>query len=295
MPSSYVTPSDYSETQHDGTEHLAINNKFIRRFLTVLALHTTAKFHSQGYGLCTAISKNIIVKSGYGIHLTEAVTMRYIAENTNIPVPKVYCSFVHKNTAYIVMEKIQGKPLPVAWKDMPDDALEPILAQLKGFVQELRGLAPPPDTGVENCFGGSLYDSRIPRGNPRFGPFKTIQEFHFWLRHDFKLENYRGPAGDEDWHAAADMIRLQDGPWPPPKFTHGDLNPFNIIIRDGKIAGIIDWEFSGWYPDYWEYTSIWFGSRASTVWQGLIDRFVDPPDPEVFKMEELRNRWWGEF
>jgi aminoglycoside phosphotransferase (APT) family kinase protein len=35
--------------------------------------------------------------------------------------------------------------------------------------------------------------------------------------------------------------------------THGDLTPRNIIVQDCKIAGLIDWEDAGWYPEYWEY------------------------------------------
>ena len=35
--------------------------------------------------------------------------------------------------------------------------------------------------------------------------------------------------------------------------THGDFHPRNIIIKDGVVTGIIDWECAGWYPEYWEY------------------------------------------
>lgn len=80
----------------------------------------------------------------------------------------------------------------------------------------------------------------------------------------------------------------------PPKFTHCDLNPCNILARKGKVVGLIDWEFSGWYPDYWEYTSAWFGSVIRTDWQGMIVKILDQPRPEVLMMEEIRNKWWGE-
>jgi thiamine kinase-like enzyme len=39
-------------------------------------------------------------------------------------------------------------------------------------------------------------------------------------------------------------------------FTHADLHPSNIIINQdhpSKILALIDWEQSGWYPDYWEF------------------------------------------
>ncbi|KAI0155604.1 kinase-like domain-containing protein [Pestalotiopsis sp. NC0098] len=287
-------PSRYDlDAQHHGTEHLAINNTFFRRFLTRCALHTTAKFYSQN-GLCYPISKHKIVKTGHRTHLTEGATMKYLAENTIVPVPRVYCSFLHENRAYIVMERIQGETLPKVWKGLSDEALEGIFTQLRTIIQELQSLPPPPKAGVQSCVGGSLYDSRLPHGNPRFGPFETIQEFHHWLRRGLNPEELKNRERDEDWHEWMEMMKQQDGPWPPPKFTHGDLNPFNILIRDSKIVGIIDWEFSGWYPHYWEYTSAWFGNVVRTEWQGLIDKFLDRPSPEILKMEEVRNKWWGE-
>lgn len=291
---TYVPP-DYQrglETQHNGTEHLAINNTFYRRYLTRLALRSTAKLYSKD-GLCVPISKHRIVKRGHRVHLTEGATMKYLAERTHIPVPKVYCSFLHKNTAYIVMERIQGEELPRAWKRLSQGPLEAIFAQLRQMFQELRALTPPSGTGIESCVGGSLFDSRISRGKPRFGPFKTIQQFHFWLRHDLKPEDLKGREKQPDWDDLQDMMSKQDGPWPPPVFTHGDMNPFNIIVREGNVVGVIDWEFSGWYPQYWEYMSAWFGNVTRTEWQSMLDRFLDRPSPEEFKMEEVRNRWWG--
>jgi aminoglycoside phosphotransferase (APT) family kinase protein len=31
------------------------------------------------------------------------------------------------------------------------------------------------------------------------------------------------------------------------------LQPQNIIVDDGKITGIVDWEYSGLFPDCSEY------------------------------------------
>lgn len=292
MAHPYVPPEYNVEAQHDGTEHLAINNTRLRRFLTRLALRTTAKFYSRD-GLCVPISKHKIVKTGFRVHLTEGATLKYLAENTAIPVPRVYCSFLHRNRAYIVMERIQGDELPTVLKTISQESLESVFSQLRKMLRELRALTPP-STGVESCVGGSLYDSRIPRGNPRFGPFKTIQDFHFWLRRDLKPEDLQDRERDQDWHDLQEMMNRQDGPWPPPVFTHGDLNPFNILVREGNVVGIIDWEFSGWYPHYWEFTSAWFGNITRIGWQSKLDQFLDRPHPEEFKMEEVRNKWWGE-
>ncbi|KAJ5683487.1 hypothetical protein N7462_006652 [Penicillium macrosclerotiorum] len=40
-------------------------------------------------------------------------------------------------------------------------------------------------------------------------------------------------------------------------FTHTDIAPRNIIIDEqSRITGLLDWEYAGWYSDYWEYAQI---------------------------------------
>lgn len=45
-----------------------------------------------------------------------------------------------------------------------------------------------------------------------------------------------------------------------PDGVHCDLAPRNIIVNDGIIAGIIDWEMAGWLPEYWEYFQVYFSN-----------------------------------
>ena len=48
-------------------------------------------------------------------------------------------------------------------------------------------------------------------------------------------------------------------------FTHGDLRQQNIVVKEGVVTGIIDWELAGRYPEYWEYC------RALCVWHWQYD------------------------
>ncbi|KAL2022380.1 hypothetical protein VTK56DRAFT_5447 [Thermocarpiscus australiensis] len=225
--------------------------------------------------------------------------MRFLEARTSIPIPRVHCAFLHKGRAFIVMERIKGQSLANAWMTLTDADRESIFAQLRRMFQELRALSPPPGTGVESCVGGSLRDSRIPRSQPRFGPFKTIQDFHFWLRDGLRLEDIEQPnrknslLSEQDWEDLKEMVTKQGGPWPAPVFTHGDLNPSNIMVRGDQVVGIIDWEFAGWYPYYWEYTSAWYGNLTRRAWQNVINKFLDPY-PDELRMEITRQKWYGE-
>jgi aminoglycoside phosphotransferase len=291
--SGYIRPVDNTSTQHDGTESLAINDTPVRRLLTRLALNTTARFFYAYSGPCVPISKRLIVKTGPFAHLTEAATLAFIASKTSIPVPRAHCAFVRKNRAIIVMDRIQGVSLAEALPALSDVDRKAIFEQLRSMFQELRSLPPPPGVGIESCVGGSLRDSRIPRSWPRFGPFKTVQEFHLWLRHGLWPEDHPERKDDQDWREIKDMAAKQDGPWPPPVFTHGDLNPSNILVQGNRVTGIIDWEFAGWYPHYWEYTSTWYWALMRPWWQDALPNFLNP-HPEELAMEITRRKWWGE-
>jgi hypothetical protein len=185
------------QAQHEGTKGMAIKNTLVRRLTTLIGLKTTARFFKRD-GDCIPISKHLIVKTGPFVHLTEAATLKFVADNTTIPVPKVFCSFLHKDRAYIVMERIQGKSIPAAWKSLSEESRQKIFDQLKAIFRELRTLKPPDDTGVESCLGGSVREGRIPRPLPRMGPLKTVQEFHIFLRDNLRPEEVKDKKNDDD-------------------------------------------------------------------------------------------------
>jgi aminoglycoside phosphotransferase len=294
MTEPHVPAPYHFDTQHNGTYHMAIRNTRMRRFLILMALQTTARLY-RGIGPGAPISKHLIVKSGQFTHLTEAATMEFVAANTSIPVPRVYCSFVHNNEAYIVMERMPGESIGKVWSTLSASDRESILAQLRAMLQELRSLKPPPGTGVQSCEGGSLIDPRNTRSRPRFGLFDSIAEFHVWLRDYFQPTKAKPNHLEEaEWQDLVDMTAKQDTPWPPPVFTHGDLNPSNIFVRGSKVIGIMDWRCAGWYPHYWEYTSAWCGNVTRGAWQRVLHNFLDPY-PEELEMEKTRQRWWGEI
>lgn len=51
----------------------------------------------------------------------------------------------------------------------------------------------------------------------------------------------------------------------PIVFTHNDMHEGNILVSGGHVSAILDWECAGFYPDYWEYATIMFGSRYGSA------------------------------
>lgn len=58
-------------------------------------------------------------------------------------------------------------------------------------------------------------------------------------------------------------------------FTNGDIAPYNIlVVEDGRISGLIDWEAAGYYLEYWEYTTA-YNSAKRAWWFDLVGEVTD--------------------
>jgi thiamine kinase-like enzyme len=59
-------------------------------------------------------------------------------------------------------------------------------------------------------------------------------------------------------------------------FTHGDLQLRNIMVKDGNVSGIIDWELSGWYPEYWEFSKALYLWKWQNDWVDYLMEILQP-------------------
>jgi aminoglycoside phosphotransferase len=235
-------------------------------------------------GSVLMLTKDLCVKYGARLDLVEAQTMLYIAQNTTIPVPKVYFAFTHQGCTYIFMERIRGEMAAKNWVRRSQASKAKVHENLKRNVLELRTLSTQ-SSAIASVTGGSLYDPRMPGEERRFGPFQNVQEFHDWLRDGIQSHKY------DDVQKLIDLHR-QD--WEGPTFTHGDLSSLNILVRGDDVVGIVDWETAGWYPSYWEYTTACQVNPQNSFWREEIEHFLESM-PEALEMERLRQQYFGDF
>jgi hypothetical protein len=126
--------------------------------------------------------------------------MRFVARNTSIPVPNVYCAFTYEGATYIAMERIKGDMLAKGWVKSCPGSKATLPAQLRGMVEELCRV-PSPWDGVSNVDSGSIYDVRL---LDIHGLYKDVHELHKQFR--------GGLDGDPDQYAdLSKMIALQRG------------------------------------------------------------------------------------
>ncbi|EFZ00736.1 aminoglycoside 3'-phosphotransferase/choline kinase domain protein [Metarhizium robertsii] len=180
----------------------------------------------------------------------EVEAMEYVRTNTSVPMPKVYKVYERPDGAFnILMEQLPGNGTDYA--SMSPEQVRAFGDELAGYLNQLRSLKPPEEGFIGSIDGKSLMDHRI--GNLHFGPFHNVDDFHSYLRLGGRLDEWMYDPVVKTIHGKSNAYRV--------KFTHADLNPTNIQYHNGRIRGIIDWETAGWYPEYWEYTKMWFAYR----------------------------------
>jgi aminoglycoside phosphotransferase len=256
----------------------------IQRCLLLSCINLVRRFR-QRKGSVLMLTKDLCVKYGARLDLVEAQTMIYVAENTSIPVPKVYFAFTHKGCTYIFMERIQGEMAAKNWVWRSQASKSKVHENLKKMILELRNLSTQ-SSHIANVTGGPLYDGRLPGETERFGPFKNVQDLHDHLRNGI-----HDHGRNDEVNQLIDMHR-QD--WDGPSFTHGDLSSLNILLRGEDVVGILDWETAGWYPSYWEYTTACQVNPQNSFWRKEIEHFLEPM-PEALEMERLRQKYFGDF
>ncbi|KAI9773305.1 MAG: hypothetical protein M1839_002165 [Geoglossum umbratile] len=216
------------------------------------------------------IDEKIVVKFGDVVRMAEAAAMRLVREKTSIPVPEVFDAYIQDEgkNGVIVMEYIDGKPLDKEWNSYTKAQKDNIISQLKGYVDELRTISGTYVGSVDGTYCGDQFFSSNPTV---YGPFSSEAEFHNGLVQALR---------DQEGGTWTDMVVRFIEALPPHKIilTHNDLAPRNILVRDGKVVAIIDWELSGYYPEYWEYVKamLWPDWQSGWIEDGVVDKILCP-------------------
>ncbi|KAF8846543.1 hypothetical protein BDZ45DRAFT_710027 [Acephala macrosclerotiorum] len=159
-----------------------------------------------------------------------------------------------------------------------DDA--EFVAQMQDYPTQVQAIprAVSPEYAICDTLGRPCRDRRIYNANP-VEPFVNKAAFSQVLRNP-----------DEPSRREHKVV-----------FTHVDLNSRNILVNqvirlDGTqgwtVTGIVDWENSGYYPKYWDYTKVLFeGFRYTQGWRDFMHE-IFKPFGDLSKEFEVEKRSW---
>jgi len=220
-----------------------------------------------------------VVKSGRRVHLDERDALE-LAARLRLPVPRVH---EFKQTAdaeiSIRMDFVEGRTLEEMWPDMSMEEKQAICQQLQGILQTMRSIQSGTGT-IGSCSGGIVRDCRR-ISEYTSGPLSDEGSFN----NSVCDLNKNTPKTIRS--ALARRLRTDHRI----VFTHGDLTQHNIIVKDNKIVGLVDWEYAGWYPEYWEYVKFFERYSKNKDWKDYATRiFPQTYDDELVDFQAIA-RW----
>ncbi|KAI0101771.1 phosphotransferase enzyme family protein [Nemania sp. FL0031] len=207
-------------------------------------------------------SLGLFIKYGRWVTVTEIQTQMMVREKLlrRVPTPEVFGWTQDQGQTFLYMSLVDGGPLHERWPTMTRDERLQICAELREMVDAWRSLK----QGESDCYIGSV------NMQPLTDVFYTL-----------KIEVMGPIHGIDAVQKFQKTQRIEIANPGPPVFTHNDLVACNILVSktSARLAAIIDWAQSGWYPAYWEYCKAW--------WVSVSDRrFIDEYDKE-WKQEYL--------
>lgn len=205
----------------------------------------------------------------------ETQNVRFLKDKTTIPVPAIIEEWTEENRRHFLLSKrIPGEPLSTAWATMTETEKERVAQQTANYLSELRRLQSP---RMQSLDGQPIYSAFLfPTGyGVPHGP----------LGSDDELWEEMTKALDGVPEIAKRRLRTRMPPSGPYTFTHGDLTNVNILVENGNLTGIIDWEASGYFPVWWESTCAGISLGADDLeWKTALRKYM--PD-----YTEAREFW----
>ncbi|RMD42157.1 hypothetical protein DV735_g2944, partial [Chaetothyriales sp. CBS 134920] len=208
----------------------------------------------------------------------------------DIPVPEIYGWATEGDQIFLYMEMVKGVMLESCWESLSRPERTSVCEQLRSIIDRVRQLRQDP---ADDPFLGSV--NRDPYADivftngtlPRAGPFRSVTEFHDWLSAMIK----RGKGVHWPGYAEEDIPDPYRRLLPDDStvvFTHADLHPSNIMVTQDsspcRVVALIDWQQSGWYPDYWEFCKTEFTVDPRSEWvTEYIPLFLQEPDDDCLE------------
>ena len=218
---------------------------------------------------------------------TEYTSMQYLAQHApEIPVPKPLGLLVSNRTSYIFMSFIPGVTIDQVWAKLSRDQKFSIGNQLNSELFKLRQLKLHDGVPLGGVCGEGCKDTRRHTRICKKPTYTCVEfeDFQFSNPHFGSPEYIALLRGFSPSHMATTV------------FTHGDLRPENVVVQPDQhgnyfITGILDWEMSGFYPDYFECTKATNNMSPSDAddWYLYLPTYASP---STYPLQWLVDRIW---
>ncbi|KAK2813705.1 hypothetical protein FQN50_000103 [Emmonsiellopsis sp. PD_5] len=262
--------------------------------LKTLILNSERLFELSIRGVVVKCNDTLVIKVFPDSRdLTEYHNLQYLADHAcHLPIPKPHGLIMLGNLRAMFMSYIPGITLEKAWLHMSHGAKLSLQKQLDLIFSQLRSLRQDDGHELGGVGGEGVKDYRI----MEVFAYKGITTARGFDELQFSAKHRASPCYVK---LLRSLLAEQNKTLRGSVFTHGDLKKSNImVIQDPnnpdayEITGIIDWEDSGFYPEYYECTTL---SNGQSIMSD-DDWYLYVPDcisPLRFPVRWLVDRLWG--
>ncbi|KAI0965553.1 ankyrin repeat protein [Xylaria arbuscula] len=261
-------------------ESLFVDEKLFDYTDVQLARHIETLPRLPEYEHIILLSPKYLAKAYHAPEMERAVKATELASALGVCVPRVRRTVSAGDGNYCIMDRIQGAALDTEWLKLSWTTSIRLPFQLRRIIRRLRS--------VESSTAGCLLTGQCTSfylddafGLPPGASSNQVNNFlNFWLnfvsmRHEIK----KTPA--EHLTCRRPSFSTND----TFVYTHHDLAPRNIMIDSAKQLWLVDWDFAGYYPEYfehagmhnfipqaWDRFSIWRWRLLTWIACGFYDR-----------------------
>lgn len=219
---------------------------------------------------------------------TEYTTLQYLLEHRpSIPAPRPL-GLLRMGCALIMFTSyLPGTTLEAAWSHLAVDQKASVRDQLDAIFRDLRTMQHPHGMPLGGVAGEGCKDQRRHLRRSKV-PILSVADFEAF---QFSGANYGSTIFIDFLRAFKSQSSYEV------VFAHGDLRPENVIVKiteDNQciVIGLIDWECSGFYPEYYEATKVTNCLATNEEWDWYC--FLPPCiSPHSYRAEWLLDYLWG--
>ncbi|PGH21488.1 hypothetical protein AJ80_03156 [Polytolypa hystricis UAMH7299] len=211
--------------------------------------------------------------------VNEVCALELVAKHTTLNAPRVL-DFIELPAAEEcwmlttrIMGDIAGKCLPL----MDAELLEQFSIVFRDYVEQIRSIPNPYPHLICSPLGGECRDCRIDHDNVGNGPYDKIEDLN---KH---LMSISSPIPEDTDRALVAEVHSRSY---CVFFAHADLKPGNVLVHSGRLSGFVDWEFAGWYPEYWEYSKACYAVYRWQLWLEMMKKAF-PEYPDEWRAERI--------
>lgn len=225
--------------------------------------------------------------------LTEYHNLQYLADHAcDLPIPKPHGLVSLGDFYAMFLSYIPGVTLDKVWSFLPHETKSSLQAQLHKIFAKLRRIKQDDGVRLGGVNGEGVKDYRI----MEIFAYKDITTAKGFDELQFSAKHRASPCYVK---LLRSFLKKENETLRGSVFTHGDFKKSNIMVRQDPtnhntftVTGIIDWEDGGFYPEYYECTTLSNGQSILTD----DDWYLYVPDcisPLKYPVRWLVDRLWG--